>query len=143
MFRRYLLGFLLLPNLLIAVPACYTRIESSFFRSDLLSEALAFHGTSIPQSAWVPVKQEIALRARNVPKLVKELAAQRRPNPFEPPFDPAGAEEVLQIALKQTIAEALIKFNITNPGQVIEIFRYLQERQINLWNDCFGEQIQK
>ncbi len=124
------------PALRSEAPACYRDIERSFFRPELVSQALSFQ-ISIPQNTWTPINTALGRNAGQVPKIVRERAAKLHPNPFDTPFDAEIAEQLLTQALVEVLAKTLVQYNITHPGVVREIFLYIQAQQIKKWTACF------
>lgn len=131
----------------VAVPAClvgeasmcYKDIEKDFFREAFVSQALNLH--TVSQSTWTPINIRLRQNARKVPELVKQRAAGMRRNPFNYPFQPEEAGEVLMQVLFEVFASTLAEFNINNASDVSQMFRYLRDRQQERLVACFGKSV--
>lgn len=119
-----------------AIPPCYQELEKNFFRPELVSQALSFH-LYISQSSWSAINAEIKKRSKDIPRMVRERAAKMHPNPFEIPYQPEAAGAVFESVLRDVLAASLATYNVTNQVVVAQIFEYLQQKQITLWNACF------
>lgn len=131
-------SFSFTSNLSAEVPACFSQLERDFFRPDIVSEALSIQ--SIGQSNWAIINSELRERAKKVPEMVKERARKLIPNPLAYPYDPAGAQALLEEVLQQVLAETLSLFQIYNRAQIGEIYGYIKQKQIDRFNRCFGSQ---
>lgn len=119
-----------------AVPPCYRDIERNIFRPEYVSQALSFQ-MLIGQSSWSGINTAIQQRSRNLTSLVQERGRQRRPNPFDVPYDPERAGEVFQSVVLDILRDALAQFNIYNQVVLMQIFEYLKDKNIDLWDRCF------
>ena len=117
------------------IPACFKQIERDFFRADIVSEALSIQ--NVGQSNWAIINYELQKRAAKVPERVQERANNLIPNPLNDPYDPVGAQALLEEVLQQVLAETLSLFHIDNRAKIGEIYGFIKAKQIDLFNRCF------
>lgn len=117
------------------VPSCFHDLERNFFRTDYVNEALSLQG--IGQSNWAIINTELRGQIKRVPEMVKQRAKYLSPNPLESPFDPVGAEALLDGVLLDVLAETLQIFQITNRSRAEEMYAYIKEKQIDRFHHCF------
>lgn len=119
-------------------PSCVRDIEENFFNPYYVSQALSLHDFS--QSAWSEVNRNLKTRVGGIPALVRQKANKLSPNPFDAPYDPEEAANVLKEALYETLEQTLHDFNVTDPYEIREMFNYILEKQAPRWKACFPEE---
>lgn len=119
------------------VPPCFRDLERSFFRPDLVNEALSMH--SVFQSTWTPINQELRKNARRAPEIIRARAGRMDPNPLGTPFLPKEASLILQQVLLEIFSETLVPFHVVNQSKIEEMFQYIREKQIQRFHACFGD----
>lgn len=119
-------------------PPCYRALEVNFFNPNLVNEALSLHAVS--QSNWNLINSELQKNLKIVPETVKERAKKMDSNPFNYPFQPQEASELLRQVLFEVFSKTLATFHITNQDNVEEMFQYIRERQSQRLASCFGQE---
>jgi len=120
-----------------AVPSCYNSIVQNFFNPVLVNQALSMHD-DIYQSSWSEISRNLKSQTTDIPRLVKERASKIHPNPFDIPFNPEVAGEVLKQVLVGILAQTLTYYQINNSSnKANDIFNYLQHLKMEQWNECF------
>lgn len=118
--------------------SCYREIEKDFFRKDYVDEALSLHNVS--QSAWTYIHQSLQESMKKVPGIVRKRAAKMDPNPFDFPFRPDVASELLRQALFEVFSTTLAPFGITNSSDLKDMFTYIRDKQSKRLIACFGDE---
>lgn len=134
--------------LLIAAPffifaeesACYLNIERNFFNENVVNQALA--SRNISQSNWVLINQALRANSTEIPKIVRERAKKLNPNPFDTPFRPIIAAQILKQVQFEVFAATLATFKINNPSDIEAMFRYIRKSHSANLEECFGEKLE-
>lgn len=139
-FLIFALALTAVPILSADVPPCYRDLEVNFFDPNIVNEAFSLH--AISQSNWNLINTELQRNMKQVPELIRERAKQIDPNPFESPFQPEAASELLQQALLEVFSKTLSIFHITNQYNIEEMFNYIRKRQRARLTACLGEEME-
>lgn len=116
-------------------PSCYKELQTHFFRQDLVLQALSMH--FIGQSQWTPINNALQEATKAVPQMVKEQAVRMPRNPLENPFQAKEAEELLRKILFEVFEAVLHQYGVTNPGDIREMFEYIEQQQAGRIKSCF------
>lgn len=123
-------------------PPCYRQIQTTFFKDEIVAQALALH--NINQNLWIFIRQDLQRASIKVPALVREQAAAMQPNPLDHPFDPNKALEVLEKSLYAVFFPVMnsYKYKISssniNNDTIYRTFRYIWLQQQNYLIRCVG-----
>lgn len=120
---------------------CFQELQTSFFRPDLVMEALSLH--AVVQNQWMLINQKLKEKSQGVPSLLKERARQMElngeRNPLLYPFQPAGADKLLNQILMEIFISVLNESNVTNPPFNIKaMFDYIRNKQADRIKACLG-----
>lgn len=118
---------------------CYQMIEQHFLDSDDLKEAMSLH-PEINQGQWIPVVNEMRVRARDVSGIVKKRAQGLHPNPFRHPIQSDKAMNLLMQVLYETFHSVMVDNQILNEYIILEMFNFLKHKQYVRNNKCFPEE---
>lgn len=122
---------------------CFKDLQTNFFRADIVMEALSLQG--VVQNQWVLITQKLNESSRNVPQLLKhkadalELAGQV--NPLLYPFQPEGADRLLNGILMQIFINVLRESNVTDENMIREMYAYIRNKQSDRLKACYGEEV--
>lgn len=119
--------------------ACYLNIERNFFDENVVNQALA--SRNISQSNWTLINQSLKSNSKDIPGIVRERAKKLNPNPFDTPFRPIIAAEILSQVQFEVFAATLAIFKINSPSDVQEMFLYIRKSHSANLKACFGEEI--
>lgn len=133
----YLFALFYFQTVVAEVPACYHKIEETFFNPTYVTQALAMH-RYIFQSTWIEINSDLQHNAKRIHDMVQKKAAKMSPNPFGPPYKPLIVAKLLEAAQIEVLAMTLSKYGVKNPSQVMDIYNYIRERQLPMWEECFG-----
>lgn len=129
------IGSLSLPlNAQDASPACYRQMQTTFFRSDIVAQALALH--NVNQGLWLFIAQDLHRLSSQIPAMIQARARALRPNPLSP-FDPNRAIEILEQSLLSIFMSVMqsYKYKISssniNNDTILRIFNYIWLQQQN------------
>ncbi|MBA3816896.1 MAG: hypothetical protein H0X29_10345 [Parachlamydiaceae bacterium] len=133
--------------LLIATPfcifaqesGCYLNIERNFFNESVVNQALA--SRNISQSNWTLINQSLRAKTREIPAMVRERAKKLNPNPFDTPFRPIVAGEILKQVQFEVFVATLALFKITNLNDIQDMFIIIRKSHRANLKECFGEEI--
>ncbi|MCB1111090.1 MAG: hypothetical protein H7A37_07410 [Chlamydiales bacterium] len=121
-------------------PSCFRRLETGFFNTRLVTQALNMHG--VYQSQWAPILLDLRQNARQVPRIVRSRARKMNPNPIQNPFDPTAAQKLLMDVLYEVFADTmrnndLVNQGILNQDDINDMFNYIWSNQVNELEACF------
>lgn len=122
---------------------CFKDLQTHFFRPDLVMEALSLH--EVYQSQWQPIVQKLQDSSKDVPQLLKlkaenlELSGQR--NPLLSPFDPEGADKLLNEILMQVFTNVLRESNVLLESDIKDMYVYIRNKQTDRLKACYGQEV--
>lgn len=106
-----------------ATPSCLRHLEGHFFEVVALDQALNLY--QVGQSSWNLIKSELSRKSREVAELAYREGKRSRPNPFDYPFDPKGAEKILLRVLYEVFRGTLRDYDVTNESSIRGMFSYV------------------
>lgn len=127
-------------SIFAAESACYLNIERNFFNENVVNQALA--SRNISQSNWTLINQYLRANSKEIPQIVRERAKKLNPNPFDTPFRPIVAAEILKQVQFEVFASTLAMFKIYNPTDVQDMFLYIRKSHAADLEKCFGKEIE-
>lgn len=122
-------------------PQCYKEIQTHFFQSDLVGQALSLYSKTIYQNQWGLITRRLQERSKNIPAILKSRAASMERNPLEYPFEPDIAAALLQEVLLQQFKQVLSESNFTNERAIKDMFAYIRRGQSEKFKACLGEEV--
>jgi hypothetical protein len=128
-------------------PACYKRIQTTFFREDLLATGLNMY--QVQQSVWYTINSDLQTVSAQVPGIVQQMANATTPNPLSPHFEPNKAMEILQKALYGVFKNVMLRYRASSNYSPIDIntingvFNYMWQQQIQQIEACIFAQNQR
>ncbi len=122
--------------------ACYRMVEQNFLNGDDLKEAMSLH-PEIDQGQWIPVVNEMRLRAKDVPQIIKRRAQTLHPNPFSHPIQQDAATKLQMQVLYETFHDVMVDNQILNEYIIKEMFNFLKHKQYVRNHKCFPEEAQQ
>lgn len=120
-----------------AIPHCYQDLQRNFFKPEYVAQALSLQQMVIGQSSWSGINTAIQQQAGRISNLVDQRAKKMSPNPFAIPYRPEDAGEVFKSVVIDIIRDALAQFNFTSQAMIMQIFEFLKQKNIDLWDQCF------
>lgn len=111
---------------------CYRELESNFFDARIVNEALSLH--KVYQSQWTLINRDLQDRSRNVGQTVKQQARKLERNPFNRPFQLEVATQLLLEAEFEIFSDVMFNYNITSPGKIDDMFRYIRDNRLQQSN---------
>jgi hypothetical protein len=118
---------------------CLRDLQMNFFRPEIVNESLSLY--SIPAGLWVPILNDLQLRSRDIPAIMKKMTYRRVPNPLEYPMDDQEAAKILKAALFQIFTDVMRRYYITEHPTLDYIFDYILYKELPRLVNCFGDQV--
>lgn len=118
-----------------ASPACLHDLEANFFDNVTVSQALSLH--RVDPGSWTPIYEDLRYNSREVRRLVEIESKRLNPNPLYNPFDPVKAEEILMKVLYNIFAGTLAQHQVTNEGDIQEMFGFIRDHNKKRIDACF------
>jgi len=125
-----------------ASPRCYKELQTNFFDSRIVMEALALH--YVPQNSWTPIARALATQSQQVPQVIRAQSMRLQPNPLDPVFLPEQALELLRSVLLTVFTQVVSSYNFNqesniNQGDIQAMFDYISNKQAYRIERCFGQ----
>lgn len=124
-----------------ASPRCYRELQTSFFDSRIVMEALSLH--YVPQNTWTPIARALTEQSQQVPQMIRAQSMRMQPNPLDPVFLPDQAVGLLRSVLLNVFIQVLSSYNFNqesniNQNDMQAMFDYISRKQAYRIERCFG-----
>lgn len=130
-------SFALVPD---PVP-CVRDLELTFFRTDLVFQALSLY--DIPQGLWDPISGDLKIRSRQVLDRMKKKTARMVPNPIEYPLQRIPTAKILLNVLHEVYLETMVYYQVNEQPTADLIFDYIFAKQGKRFEECFGPEVKE
>jgi hypothetical protein len=117
-------------------PRCMYSLETQFFDAKTVKESFDLY--HVMQSLWGPAYTDLLVNVKKVPTLVKAKARKMSPNPFDNPFDPEKAKQVLIDAEFEVFRDTMVSHYFADLNAIHGMFDYIVRQQEANINRCLG-----
>jgi hypothetical protein len=121
-----------------SIPTCYRDLQTTFFRQDLVAQALSLY--RVDKALWHPIYRDLSRATYRVPNILQARAQAMNPNPLAPIFIPDKAFELLQDALEAVYTDVILSYRSLNRSINLTTakggFGYIWDKQFPRLKSC-------